>query len=281
MGIRAGLTARRARPSDWLQIETLNQTAQRALCWLWWWEEYLGGDLFVVVEHGDTVMGALFVSPDGAPVAWVRLVALGDALDAGAWLDTALPPILAGLRQRGVRSLAWMDYAGWAGPLLGPRGFERVTDVVTLLKRDRALPDGGVVDAFLRKASEVDIPAILAVDRAALGPHWWYGKETMRRRAAGLSHFAVAEVSGAVVGHAEGELRLPVAHLDRIAVHPDHQGRGIGTALMRDALQALWLRGATRVTLNTQSDNRRSQQLYRRFGFRPTGDVMTAWELPL
>jgi RimJ/RimL family protein N-acetyltransferase len=49
--------------------------------------------------------------------------------------------------------------------------------------------------------------------------------------------------------------------------------------LLRDALRAFWRRGARQVTLNTQVDNHRSRRLYRRFGFEPTGDVVTAWEL--
>ncbi len=77
----------------------------------------------------------------------------------------------------------------------------------------------------------------------------------------------------------EGVLHLPRAHINRIAVHPDQQGHGIGTLLLRNALPTLWQYGAERVTLNTQTDNRYSQRLYRRFGFEPTGDLVSAWDL--
>lgn len=234
-----------------------------------------------MVERKGIVVGALFAWPDEAPVAWVRLAVLDDALDAGEWLDLALPLVLDGLRRRGTQSLAWMDYGGWAGPYLEARDFILLTEVMTLVKFDRALPDISAVDARLRPASDADIPAVVAVDRAAFTPHWWHSEATMRRRAATSSHFVVAEVAGEVAGYAEGELRLPMAHLNRIAVHPAHQGRGIGALLLRDALRAFWRRGAEQVTLNTQSDNRYSWRLYRRFGFEPTGDVMRAWELQL
>nr|HID13451.1 GNAT family N-acetyltransferase [Anaerolineae bacterium] len=276
-----GMEARRAHPGDWLAITALNQKARRALPQLWWWEEHLTDDLFVMVERKGIVVGALFAWPDEAPVAWVRLAVLDDALDAGEWLDLALPLVLDGLRRRGTQSLAWMDYGGWAGPYLEARDFILLTEVMTLVKFDRALPDISAVDARLRPASDADIPAVVAVDRAAFTPHWWHSEATMRRRAATSSHFVVAEVAGEVAGYAEGELRLPMAHLNRIAVHPAHQGRGIGALLLRDALRAFWRRGAEQVTLNTQSDNRYSWRLYRRFGFEPTGDVMRAWELQL
>jgi ribosomal protein S18 acetylase RimI-like enzyme len=150
---------------------------------------------------------------------------------------------------------------------------------MTLNKLDRALPDTISTHARLRLASDADIPAVVAVDRAAFTPHWWHSEATLHRSTAASSYFAVAELAGGVVGHAEGVLHLPTAHINRIAVHPDHQSHGIGTLLLHNALPTLWQYGAERVTLNTQTDNHYSQRLYRRFGFEPTGDLVSAWEL--
>jgi ribosomal protein S18 acetylase RimI-like enzyme len=272
---------RRARPDDWLAVEALYQRAGRTLPRLWWWEEHLTDDLFVVIEHKGIIVGALFASPDESPVAWVRLAALDDALEVDEWLNLALPPVLDGLRRRGAHTLAWMDCGGWAGPYLRAHGFRLLTEVATLVKSDHVLPDTRAADARLHPASDADIPAIVAVDRAAFTAHWWHSEATMRRRIATSSHSVVATAAGEVVGYAEGELRFPAAHLNRIAVHPAHQGCSIGALLLHDALRAFWRHGAKQVTLNTQTDNRRSQQLYRRFGFEPTGDLATVWELHL
>ncbi|MGD1994446.1 MAG: GNAT family N-acetyltransferase [Anaerolineae bacterium] len=273
------MEARRTHLGDRLAIEALNRRTSRNLPRLWWWEEQLLDELFIAVEHEGIVVGALLAWPDETPVAWVRLAALDDDLGIGEWLDLTLPPVLDGLRRRGTQRLAWMDYGGWAGPHLGTRGFKRLTEVMTLAKFDRVLPDAIPTGAHLRPASDADIPAAAAVDRAAFTPHWWHSEATMRRITAASSYFAVAELAGEVVGYAEGILRLPAAHVNRIAVHPDHQGQGIGTLLLHDALHALWRHAAERVTLNTQTDNRYSQRLYRRCGFEPTGDLTTVWEL--
>jgi ribosomal-protein-alanine N-acetyltransferase len=248
---------------------------------LWWWEEHLADDTFVVIERDGNIMGALFAWPDQSPIAWVRLAGVGDGLDTGEWLDLVLPPILGGLRYRESRGLAWMDYGGWAGPHLRTRGFKRLTDVITLAKLDRALPQVDAPGVYLRPAADADIPAVVAVDRAAFTPHWWHSEETVYRRAARSPLFSVAEIEGNVIGYVEGEIRLPAAHLNRIAVHPAHQGRGVGRRLLEDTLLTFWQNGVERVTLNTQADNRYSQRLYRRFGFEPTGDRVTAWELHL
>ncbi|MBN1812458.1 MAG: GNAT family N-acetyltransferase [Anaerolineae bacterium] len=264
-----------------MAIEALCNEARYKLPQMWQWEEYLTAEPFVIVEHGGSAVGAIFAWPDGSTVAWVRMAALSDAMGIDDWLDAALPLVLVGLRRSGTAALAWMDYGGWAGPLLRKRGFKPLTDVVTMAKFDHQTPHTDSTHAHLRPASDADIPAIVAVDRAAFTPHWWHSEDTVRRRAAAAAHFAVAESAGQVVGYAEGELRLPIAHLNRIAVHPAHHGRGIGAALLRDALRAFWRQGAEHITLNTQSDNRESQRLYRRFGFEMTGDFATVWELQL
>jgi ribosomal protein S18 acetylase RimI-like enzyme len=143
------------------------------------------------------------------------------------------------------------------------------------------MPKVSEVGVRLRPASDADASTIVSVDRAAFTPHWWYGKGTVRRRTVEASHFAVAEVAGEVVGYVDGGLRLPTAHLNRIAVHPSHQGHGIGALLLHDALRAFWECKAKQITLNTQADNRCSRRLYGRFGFEPTGEFATAWELQL
>jgi GNAT superfamily N-acetyltransferase len=279
MKASAGVEVRQAHPDDWIAIEALCDRARYKLPQMWHWEEHLDAESFVVVENGKALEGVIFAWPDGSPVAWVRTAALGHGLGMGAWLDLSLPLVLAALRHSGVSTLAWMDYGGWVGAHLEKRGFRPLTDVVTLSKFDRNLPAPGPCSADVRPASDADIPAVAVVDRAAFTAPWWHSEDTMRSRAAAAAYFAVATLPGKVVGYAEGELRLPVAHLNRIAVHPAHQGHGVGAALLRDALRAFWQLGAGYVTLNTQSDNAYSQRLYRRFGFEATGDFATVWKL--
>jgi ribosomal-protein-alanine N-acetyltransferase len=273
--------ARKASPADRQAIEMLCQRVRRKLPRLWWWEEHLSDDLFVVIDNNGIVAGALLAWPDGAPVAWVRLATLDDDIDADEALSVILPLISDGLRARGVQSLAWMDYFSWAGAHLRAYGFVPLADVITLAKLDHALPETNTKGITLRPISDADIPAVIAVDRAAFTPHWWQGETTMLRRKAAASHFVVGEALEGVVGYIEGESLVSLAHINRIAVHPKYQGRGVGALLLQDALDRFWRLGAERITLNTQSNNDSSQRLYRHFGFKPTGDVVIAWELEL
>ncbi len=60
------------------------------------------------------------------------------------------------------------------------------------------------------------------------------------------------------------------SHLDRIATHPDHQGKGYGRESLLFAVQQMVRQGARIVSLSTQGDNTRSRTLYEDLGFSRT-----------
>ena len=273
--------ARKARPDDKSAIETLAQKARRKFPQLWPWEKCLGRDPFIVIEHKNHILGSLLAWPDGSPVAWVKLATLDDNLRLEKWLHLTLPPVIDALRLHGTRALAWMDYRDWLGMHLSSYGFFQLTEVVTLSKRDRNMPQVSNPEISLRIPSKTDDSEIAAINRAAFSPHWWHSEKTVRHRIASAPYFIIAEVQNCVAGYVEGKINPPKAHLNRIAVHPTYQKRGIGAKLLSEALRAFWRNGVEEVTLNTQHDNHPARRLYHRFGFEPTGESVLAWELPL
>lgn len=81
----------------------------------------------------------------------------------------------------------------------------------------------------------------------------------------------------AVIGRAANR-----GYVQRVAVHPTAQGRGIGRALVLDGLRWLQRRGAASALVNTQERNTRALALYRGMGFvdEPHGlDVLTCQPL--
>ena len=275
------MEVREAHPYDWRAIEALTRRTRFTSPALWQWEAHLTDQGFLVMEIEGRVEGALLATVDESPVAWVRLAAVGDHLDVGQWMDLSLPPIISHLRTLEVRELAWMDHGEWAWRSLERRGFQPRAEVITLRKTDHAVPTVDPPPIALRPASDADFAAIAAIDRRAFAPAWWRSEDSLRRRAAMASRFTVAERGDDVIGYAERELHPPAAHLNRIAVEPDHQGRNVGAFLLERALVSMWQRGAETVSLNTQRSNRRSRRLYESFGFEATGHCVTVWMLQL
>ena len=117
-------------------------------------------------------------------------------------------------------------------------------------------------------AETSDLDALVAVDEAAFGEFWAFDSNGIAEARAATkrgSIFAVGDppVAYAVVGYGQ-----TVSYLQRVAVAPLHQGRGIGTELVAKAAHEATRRGARSLFLNTQIENDGALRLYARLGFR-------------
>ena len=126
----------------------------------------------------------------------------------------------------------------------------------------------------LRAARAEDVPAIKALVRAAYGhyverlggpprPLTDDYDEVVRRLDVTLAEFD-GELAGLLVldpGHEEGFL------IDNVAVHPSHQGTGVGRALLERAEDEARRAGADAIHLYTHELLTESQELYRRIGY--------------
>ncbi len=80
----------------------------------------------------------------------------------------------------------------------------------------------------------------------------------------------VAEEEGEVVGFITTQLhpKLGVGHVANLAVSPVHQGKGIGAALLRKALDRFVSAGMTHARIETLEGNMVGRHLYPKLGFR-------------
>jgi GNAT superfamily N-acetyltransferase len=69
------------------------------------------------------------------------------------------------------------------------------------------------------------------------------------------------------------------AHVEQVSVHPDHQGRGVGRALMERVYEWAGAEGMPAVTLTTFIDVPWNAPLYRHLGFRVLRDEELGPEL--
>ncbi|MFF2297145.1 ribosomal protein S18-alanine N-acetyltransferase [Arthrobacter bambusae] len=79
--------------------------------------------------------------------------------------------------------------------------------------------------------------------------------------------YVVAESDGQIVAYAGLMCIEPIADVQTIAVVPEFEGRGIGSAILTELIEEARRRGAVEVLLEVRADNPRAQALYVRFGF--------------
>lgn len=154
-----------------------------------------------------------------------------------------------------------------------------------LLRHDLAhLPPAPQVSGIdLRRGRRREQDEALAVDHDAFAPFWRLDRAGLGEAltATTMVHFQVARDRGGIVGYAVCGRAGHRGYVQRLAVAPGHQGRGVGTALLGDGLR--WLRrwGARDALVNTQEDNERSLRLYQRTGFVLEPDGLAVLERTL
>jgi ribosomal protein S18 acetylase RimI-like enzyme len=115
------------------------------------------------------------------------------------------------------------------------------------------------------------LEAVIRIDHAGFPWFWWNSRTEFLTyvRYPGVEVWAGITDDG-VVSYFGFTAFNHWAHLDRIAVAPDRQGRGLGRSAVAFAAERMRRGGASRVGLSTQSSNRASRHLYEALGFRHT-----------
>jgi len=141
---------------------------------------------------------------------------------------------------------------------------------------------GAPPGASLRRGRRSDRGAALAVDAAAFDAFWCLDEAGLDEAIAATpsSRFRVAD-EGRVLGYAVTGRAGDRGFLQRLAVTPTEEGRGLGAALALDGLRWLQRRGVVHTVVNTQERNTRALALYERLGFHREPGGLAVLHAPL
>jgi ribosomal protein S18 acetylase RimI-like enzyme len=122
-----------------------------------------------------------------------------------------------------------------------------------------------------------------AIDRRAFGPPWGNDRAALADilRATPSCRIRSVAVGRAMSGFAITGVAGRTGYLQRLAVDPGAQRRGLGRALVADSLVWMRRRGARHAMVNTAFDNVAAISLYESFGFRQRDDSLVILELRL
>jgi ribosomal protein S18 acetylase RimI-like enzyme len=125
------------------------------------------------------------------------------------------------------------------------------------------------------RVEQASLDTLLSVDHRSFPWLWWNSRAEMEGylRIPGVYAY-LAYKDGAPVGYASFTIYRGWAHLDRLAVVTDQQGRKYGAAQLVHALRHMVSHDVTSVALSTQVTNVQSHRLYTGFGFRQTNQKM-------
>ena len=150
--------------------------------------------------------------------------------------------------------------------------FELLEEVITYELDCRIAPPlriGGMRFQHVDARNDADRELLVRLDHTIFPWLWWNSEAEflVYADAPGVELF-VGYDGDEPVSYVGVTSYLGWGHLDRVAVLPHRQGQGLGAEALSFAVSRLMHAGSLRVGLSTQRENRRSQRLYERFGFR-------------
>jgi ribosomal protein S18 acetylase RimI-like enzyme len=296
--INVSLQVRRAVKEDHLQIANLihnDGTSHRHLDWrvpL----EWIGSPNYWVLEEEGHIVAALACPEDPPQVAWIRLFSYSSRVSnpfnlLGSNSQTNKPPeywsalwevarseVLRATPQAQIAAIAVKQ---WFQDILYFSGFELKQNIILLQMINdnmRLFPTPQGIR--IRPMQEADLPAVVKVDLDSFGWFWHNTLETLSRALSQAVSATVAEDDSGVIGYQLSTGNPFAAHLARLGVKPEAQGRGVGSALVSGMIQSLDLNQLNRLSVNTQSDNATSLSLYKKLGFVRTGEQFPVFVYP-
>lgn len=244
--------------------------------------DWIGYQPFFLTELGTQVLAALACPPDPPGIAWIRLFVVGSDFDPSQAWNILWPAAQKALFQTSCRTIVAISLQDWFRQLLLGSGFQLVNHVI-LLEWERATISPRIISPAIniRSLKIQDMPVLEVLDRSAFGPIWHNSSESLEFAFRQAAIATVAELDGEIVGYQISTTTQMGGHLARLAIRPDFQRLGIGSALLQDLLIEFVRKGALRITVNTQQDNKASISIYEKAGFVRTGESYPVYQFNL
>lgn len=87
-----------------------------------------------------------------------------------------------------------------------------------------------------------------------------------------FTYFKAVDENGQIIGSIRGYIKNGTSYIGRTVVHPDYQGQGIGTAMIKKLEQ---MKAAPRYEINSSIHCPRNIGLYERLGYKKFKEIKT------
>jgi ribosomal-protein-alanine N-acetyltransferase len=243
--------------------------------------DLLGSSPFLIALERNSPAGCLACPPDPPDVAWLRYFGVVSGYTPHQIWTLLWPEASKAAEEEGAQVAAVLSAADWISPILLESGFEHVNDVIFLEWQGKIEPVTALTEGRLRALRSEDLPALADVDQRSFDRLWRYSLNTLGEAFKQSSIATVIEREGHPIAYQMSTTSIYGAHLARLAVAPEWQGRGLGKALVMDALHRLIREGAAKISVNTQVDNIQSLRIYHALGFKKIGSPYPVYQFQL
>ncbi len=231
--------------------------------------DWLGKQPYLVLEHNLRIIAALACPPDEDGGTWLRVFAVSPGLSIHQAWRALWPPALARLQDNyAVQQVNALVVQEQMLSLLPKSGFQEGDRVVVLVwDISQACWPDQTKKVLIRDMLRDDFPRIHGIDQVSFEPIWRNSLSHLEIAYQESSSASGAMLNDRLIGYQISTINPQGGHLARLAVDPEYQKLGVGTALVEDLLDRFQRQGIVQVTVNTQARNLPSLELYKKFGF--------------
>ena len=279
------LTLRKAEYNDRDKIVKLLQKRSFIHRHLGWYSplEWLGEQPYLVLENQSSISAALACPPDDDGITWLHLFAVTPGMMIHQAWKSLWPPALEWLEKNTsveqVNSLVVQDKMI---ELLSKAGFQETYQVVVLIwDATHASWPEKKENYFIRDMEKEDFLRVYEIDQIAFDPIWRNSQRHIEAAFQEKISASVVVINNQITGYQISTINSQGGHLARLAVDPEYQNSGMGSALVEDLLDRFQREGIVQVSVNTQARNQASIELYKKFGFTRLDEIYPVYQYTL
>jgi ribosomal-protein-alanine N-acetyltransferase len=245
---------------DWESIPDQIRTGKMYLCYL-----------------NNELAGILSISGIHPNNQWIKIFAVRNETQKYTLWNKL---VLAALDQDQTGHFYTIAYWDWFRRLVNQAdGFSPFVDIVTL---ENTAPSRNVKPYtsephHIRPITEDDIEEIYSIDQNAFAAPWQLDIQNLLSAIRQSKIASMVLVNDKVAGYLLCDQHNLTAHLSRIAVSPDYARKNLGSDLIHSLFREITKLGVITISVNTQANNVASLNLYRKFGFSPTGESISTY----
>lgn len=238
--------------------------------------EWLGTSYpYMVMVEAERVVAALACSQEISAIAWIQLFVVSSQVSVHDAWNKLWPRVCLHL-EAGTRIIV-LPMQEWFESILQENDFSCRDQIAMLEWVDQG--QRIVASPFdPRLMQPDDLENVYSVDKQSFEPVWQQSRDQLAIARREAVHATVIEQGGDILGYQISTKSTGDGHLARLAVLPEVRNRGLGQALLADALARFRSQGVERVTVNTQVDNLPSLALYQKMGFRRIAETYSVYQ---
>jgi len=244
--------------------------------------DWLGDQPFLIERIGHQIQALLCATPENEQSAWVRTFSANKQIPVEESWQRLLSIAVKSLRGMGVSHFAALALHDWFERLLKLSDFHNRQNIIVLEWQGKfPAKDNNNTQIKIRPMYSDDLGDVYHLDKLAFPPLWQNSSEGLSKAFNQPGIATVAIFNDEIIGYQISTTMTIYGHLARLAIHPTYQRQGVAFMLLNDLLKQFERLGFWRITVNTQSDNKPSRQLYEKFGFIQTREEIPVYEMNL